>query len=116
MDYTSLLALFAYFAAVQCVTKYNMKATFAAFIAVGIPYLVGVVTKWIYAVGYNLSVLDYVFSVASIVELALQLVVALIVFRKIYEEDELTKSVGWAIGGFLIIVLALPIATSRLFV
>ena len=116
MDYISLVAVFAYFAAVQCVTKYNMKATFAAFIAVGIPYIVGLVTKWIYTVGYNLPIFANVFSVASIGTVVLQMVVALIIFRKIYEEDELIKNVGWAIGGFLTIVLALPIAMSQLFV
>lgn len=114
MDYGSLISLLAFLAAVQFISRYEFRVLYGVLVAVGIPYAVGLVYSLIMAYGYGQPVLQTLFTPSSIAIVLLQLAIAFPIFHKIKTADDLGPTVGWSIGGLVLIMLIIPFIVSKL--
>lgn len=114
MDLAFVISVLAFFGAVKLATSINKYPLLTTFIAVGIPYLATVATSWVFAAGYNLPILETVFSLPSLVIITLQSIAAFFLFKRINNEDSLATTVGWSLAGFVVIILGIPYAVEAL--
>ena len=103
-----LLALFSFFGAVQLSNKFGTGPVLNSIVAVGIPFAATTVIKWIYANGYGSPVWGSVFTVTGLATVGVQFAVSLFVFKRIETEEGIAAMMGWAIGGALLVVVAIP--------
>lgn len=108
MNLGALIVLLSYLAAVQFVSRFEVRAVYGVLIAVGLPYAITLVLGWISATGYEQPVLQTIFTPASIVTVLLQAAVAFPIFHKIKETDKLSESVGLSIFGLILIAAVVP--------
>ncbi len=64
--------------------------------------------------GYNLPIVENLFSLSSIITILIQFVVTFILFRKIRDEDGISATIGWAIGGFILIIFLIPFIIQKI--
>lgn len=114
MDYSSIIAVAAFFVAVQLATRTAIRPLLSASIAVFIPYVVKLVVGFINATSYNLPILPNLFSVASVVTVVLQFSLAVYIFKRIQDEDSIASVLAWGVGGFLIIIVGIPAVVGLL--
>jgi len=115
MDYGPILIIAAYLAAIQLATRTNAGAILCSFVAVGIPYIVGLVIQWIFMDASNPIVLASLFPVTGVVTFILQLIASLIIFVKIRNDDGVSATIGWSISGFVLIVMLIPFVVQKIF-
>lgn len=108
MDYGLIIALLAYFGALQLSTKFNTTPLVNTIVAVILPYLVRLVVQYIYVSGYGLPVVENLFSIQSILLVMLQFVVGYGLFYKLQNDESIGAWMAWAVFGFLVIYFALP--------
>jgi len=114
MDYGLILIIAAYLGALQLATRTNASPLLCSFVAVGLPYVVTMITLWILVNAQSAAVLADLFSVTGVVTVVLQFVIGFIVFRKIQNEDSISSTVGWSIGGFVVILFLIPFVVGKI--
>lgn len=100
MDYGIIITLAAFFLAVQLATRTNSNPLLPASIAVLIPYVVNLIQRYI--LGFNL------FTLSSVLTVLIQFIVAVYIFKKLRDEDNVTSTILWSVGGFILIVIVIP--------
>ncbi len=108
MDYSLIIALLAFFGAVQLCNKFNVGAVLCSAVAVGIPFLVSIVLKSIYLIGYKMPLLENLFSVAALISIICQFAASVFIFRKLQSEDGYISWLGWGVGGAIVVVVLIP--------
>ena len=114
MDYGLILIIAAYLGAVQLATRTNTGVLLCSFIAVGLPYLVGLIVKGILMNVSNLSEVAHLFSKTETITFIAQFIVAFIVFKKIRNNEDIASTIGWSIGGFLLIIMLVPFVVQKI--
>ena len=113
MDYGLILIIAAYLGALQLATRTNTGVLLCSFVAAGIPYAVSIIVQWIYIDAYNLPLITYIFPLTGIVTFVLQLLASFIVFKKVRDGD-ISATIGWSIGGFILIVALIPFLVQEI--
>ncbi len=114
MDYSALISLLAFLAAVQFISRYEFRVIYGVLVAVGLPYVISLVLRLVMAHGYGQPILQTLFTPSSVAIVLLQFAVAFPIFYKIKTTDDLGPTVGWSIGGLLLIVSVIPFIVSNL--
>ncbi len=114
MDYTLIIAFLAFFGALQLCNKFNVSPGLSSSVAVGVPFVVNLCLKWIYVIGYKLPLFENLFSLVTMLSVAVQFVVAFFVFRKIQSEDRLGVFMAWGVAGSIVVILGVPLVLSFL--
>lgn len=109
MDYGAIISVAAFFVAIQMAARTNVKPLILASIAVLIPYIVTLVTKYILATGSNLPVLANLFSVGSVITIIIQFVASAYILKRIQDDDTLLSVFMWGVGGLLAVLLFIPV-------
>lgn len=113
MNYGLILIIAAYLGAVQLATKTKAGAVACTLLAVGLPFVISIVTQILLSNGA--VQLNSLFTISSVATFALQFVVGLIVFKNLQNDDSIASVVGWAVGGFVVIVLLVPFVGQMIF-
>lgn len=108
MDYILIAAFLVYYAMYRCVVKYDLRPVTASLVAVGVPYVLKVITAVSFANAHGLPVVEQAFTLASVTTVLLQFILAFVFFRKIQNEEGIAASLGWALVGVLVVVFAVP--------
>lgn len=108
MDYGALIPLVAYFVAVQLTTRVSVNVLIPASIAVVLPYLMTLVVGYIFESSTGSPNIANLFSLASVLSVTIQFLLALYAFKQIRDQDGLTSTLLWSIGSFIVIVLGVP--------
>lgn len=114
MDYASLIPLLAYVGALQLSAKYNVRPLTSAVVATVLPFGITLFLKYIYLSGYNLPIAANLFSVAVLLVVLFQFLVAIVLFNKLQEEDAISSWFVWGIFGFFTIYLLIPFVVNAL--
>jgi len=114
MDQNTIIAIIAFVVAIQLVTRMNAGPKLGTFVAVVLPYILGIVLKWIQVNALDLPIAPNLFSPSTIVTFALQLILSYIVLRKIREEEDTTITIGWAMSGFIVIIFLVPFVVQKI--
>ena len=114
MDYGLIITFAAFLGAIQLATRFNAGPLICSFVAVGIPYLIGFITNWIINSAHALPTIGSLFSLSSVITVVLQFFIAVIVFKKLRDEDDLPTVVGWALGGLIVIVGLIPFIVQKI--
>lgn len=113
MNYGAILIVAAYLAALQLATRTKAGALICAFVAVGIPYAIGIIQL----IAINASgplVISSLFPFASVLTFVLQFITGFIVFKKAQDEEGVIATASWAIGGFILIVSLIPFVVEQI--
>lgn len=114
MDYGAIIPIAAFIVAVQVASKTKVHPLFPASVATVLPYIANLATSYIRAVGYNLPILPNLFTLASVLTFLVQFTLSLFIFQKIRDDDDITTTVLWTIGGAVLVVFAIPLIISWL--
>jgi len=114
MDYGLLLIIGAYLGALQLATRTNTGALLCSFVAVGLPYIVSLVIRWIFQNSSDLTMIAGLFTFEGITTLILQLAALFVVFKKVQNQDDLVAVIGWSIGGFVVAILLIPFVVQQI--
>lgn len=85
---------------------------FGSFVAVGVPYIVSLILRLVYAVGYGLPILENLFSVRSVIVLLIQFVISFAVFKKLQNEEGYGALIGWGVIGAIVVIFVVPFAVT----
>jgi len=108
MNYGLILVIAAYLAAVQLATRTNTRPLVCSLVAVGIPYIVGLIITWVAINTHDIPLLANLFPLVGVVTFVLQLIAAFIVFKKIQDEESIIATIAWSTGGFVLILMIIP--------
>jgi len=108
MDYGLILVIAAYLGAIQLATRTNTHPLVCSLVAVGLPYIIGLIPTWVLVNAHDLPLLANLFSLVGVVTFILQLITAFIVFKKIQDEEGMPSTIAWSIGGFILILMTIP--------
>ena len=114
MYYGLILIIAAYLVALQLATRTNAGALLCSFVAVGIPYIINIIILWILTNASTLPSVANLFPVTGIVTFILQLVASFIVFKKVHNEEDISATIGWSIGGFILIIILIPFIVQKI--
>jgi len=114
MDYGLILTIAAYLGALQLATRTNTSPLLCSFVAVGLPYIVTMITLWILVNAQGAAVLADLFTVTGVVTVVLQFVVGFLVFRKLQDDDSISSTISWSIGGFIVMLFLIPFVVGKL--
>jgi len=108
MDYGAIIPIAAYFVAMQLATRANTKPPITTSVAVLIPYFISLVIRYIFESSAGHVLVSSLFSTSSIIIVIIQFFVGLYVFKRIRDDDSITSTILWSVGGFFLIVLLIP--------
>lgn len=108
MNSPILLAIFSFFGAVQLSNKFGTGPVLNSIVAIGTPFVATTIIKWIYANGYGSPIWGSVFSIDGLAVVGVQFAASLFIFKKIEHEEGIVGMMAWAIGGALLVVIAIP--------
>jgi len=108
MDYGAIIPIAAFLIAVQLATRTNAKPLITASVAILIPYFVTLIIKYIFETSTGPVIASSLFSLSSILSVCAQFIVGLYVFKRIRDDDSITSTILWSVGGFVLIVLFIP--------
>ena len=114
MDYGLILIVAAYLSALQLATRTNIGPLVCSFIAVGVPFVLGIIIKLIITNNYSLLVFADLFTLTEVITIIVQLAVSFVVFKKIKDEEGISGTIGWAIGGFIVILFLVPFLIQKI--
>lgn len=112
MDYGIIIPIAAYLVAVQLATRLNAHPLLSTSVAVLLPYVVSLVLKYIFESSADSLMLASLFPLSSIVCIVLQFIMGLYIFKKLRDEESTLSLILWGIGGFIVIVVALPLVSD----
>lgn len=112
MDYAALIPLLTFLIAVQLAARFNLHSLLLAFVAVGLPYCITLLLRYVHAVGYNIPILPNLFTISSIVTVVAQFCIAIFIFKKIRDEESIAQTAAWSVGGFVVISFVIPYIVS----
>jgi len=112
MGYEALIPPVAFLAALQLATRTRVHPAYPASIAVLLPYAITLTLKYVTAIAYGLPVFETLFSIASVATVIIQFVLAVYLFKKIRDFENLMPTIIWGIGGFFVIILGVPYLVS----
>lgn len=108
MGYEVLIPPVAFLAALQLATRTKVHPAYPASIAVLLPYAITLTLKYVAAIGYGWPVFETLLSSASIVTVIIQFILAVYLFKKIRDFENLMPTILWGIGGFFVIIMGVP--------
>jgi hypothetical protein len=115
MDYQVLIASLAFGFALQISAKYDASPKLAAFVAVGLPFIIATTVGIFRAIGFNYPILGNAISLLSITILLVQYFATLFIFEKLQYENSIGGFLLWGAGGFISVIILIPaIVTSIL--
>lgn len=112
MGYEALIPPVAFLAALQLATRTKVHPAYPASIAVLLPYAITLTLKYVAAIGYGLPIIENMFSIASVIVVMIQFVLAVYLFKKIRDFENLMPTILWGIGGFFVIMMGVPYLVS----
>jgi len=108
MDYGAIIPLAAFFVAIQLTTRTNVNVLFSALVAALVPYLVALTVRYIIESGNGSPILSSLFSLSSVLSVLIQFIVSIYIFKRIRNEDGVASTLAWGVGGFILVVFAIP--------
>lgn len=112
MGYEALIPPLAFLAALQLTTRTKVNPAYPASIAVLLPYAITLALKYVTAIAYGLPVFETLFSITSAATVIIQFVLAVYLFKKIRDFENLMPTILWGIGGFFVIMMGVPYLVS----
>jgi hypothetical protein len=112
MGYEALIPPLAFLAALQLATRTKVHPAYPASIAVLLPYAITLTLKYVTTIAYGLPVFETLFSIASVATVIIQFVLAVYLFKKIRDFENLMPTILWGIGGFFVIMMGVPYLVS----
>ncbi len=114
IDYSLIIAILAFFAAVQLAIKQNTPPLLSSLVAVGVPVIVSSVLKLINLLGWQLPILENIISLQLIVTVAIQFAISFVVFKRLRDEDGYEALLVWGVGGVIAVCFATPLIVAKL--
>jgi|GEM_PF-3859845 len=108
MDYGAIIAVLSFLGAIKLATNSKFGPVFCSLIAVGAPFLITLITSWVFISAYDMPILENLVSIPAIIAFVIQFVLSLVLFKKLQTEDNFGTVIGWSIVGFVLIVLLVP--------
>ena len=108
MNYGLVLVIASYLGAVQLATRTNTRPLTCSLVAVGIPYIAGLIITWVAINTHDIPLLANLFPLVGVVTIILQFIAAFIVFKKIQDEEGMLATIAWSTGGLILILMVIP--------
>lgn len=109
MDPTPLIAPLVFIGVARLSTRSNITPAVASCLAVLSPFLLTLGIRIIYINGFQLPFWPNFITLSDVIVILFQLVAAMIIFKKLSDNDDsLFDWFVWTIGGLLLVVYAIP--------
>jgi hypothetical protein len=114
MDYGLILTIAAYFVGIQVVAKFNLKPLTGALIAIGIPFIVSSIVRWILFGAHLDAIWGEAINVTSVLVCIIQGALMYVLLRHLKSTDSIAAYLILGVVGFIVIVLFIPFAITKL--